>query len=99
MDPVETGLACGSDTAHMNIFGYPPFSLYRGRGAFESMGSGLSMSCNDIAFKCNFAHMDEETRIVKMRRVDRDFDKWGLSLIDVVNGLVVPGYPEHNIKV
>jgi len=21
MDPVETGLACGSDTAHMNIFG------------------------------------------------------------------------------
>jgi 2,3-bisphosphoglycerate-independent phosphoglycerate mutase len=24
MDPVEPGLACGSDTAHMNIFGYPP---------------------------------------------------------------------------
>ena len=25
MDPVETGCACGSDTAHMNIFGYNPF--------------------------------------------------------------------------
>lgn len=25
MDPVETGLACGSDTAHMNIFGFNPF--------------------------------------------------------------------------
>jgi 2,3-bisphosphoglycerate-independent phosphoglycerate mutase len=23
-DPVEPGLACGSDTAHMNIFGYDP---------------------------------------------------------------------------
>jgi len=45
MDPVETGLACGSDTAHMNIFGYPPFTLYRGRGAFESMGAGLKMTC------------------------------------------------------
>ncbi|KAL4460293.1 hypothetical protein ABPG74_000044 [Tetrahymena malaccensis] len=99
MDPVETGLACGSDTAHMNIFGYIPFTLYRGRGAFESMGAGLHMDCSDIAFKCNFAHMEAETRIVKMRRVDRDFDKWGLPLIDYVNGMKVPEYPEHHIKV
>jgi 2,3-bisphosphoglycerate-independent phosphoglycerate mutase len=31
-DPVQSGLACGSDTAHMNIFGYDPFYLYKGRG-------------------------------------------------------------------
>jgi len=31
MDPVETGLACGSDTAHMNIFGYDPFTYYKGK--------------------------------------------------------------------
>lgn len=24
MDPVEAGLACGSDTAHLSIFGYQP---------------------------------------------------------------------------
>lgn len=30
MDPVETGLACGSDTAHLNILGYNPFKEYRG---------------------------------------------------------------------
>lgn len=24
MDPVEPGLACGSDTAHMSILGYDP---------------------------------------------------------------------------
>lgn len=40
MDPVETGLSCGSDTAHMNIFGYNPFKEYRGRGSFETMGAG-----------------------------------------------------------
>lgn len=43
MDPVEPGLACGSDTAHMSIFGYDPRSFYRGRGAFESMGAGIPM--------------------------------------------------------
>ena len=24
LDPVEPGLACGSDTAHLSIFGYDP---------------------------------------------------------------------------
>jgi 2,3-bisphosphoglycerate-independent phosphoglycerate mutase len=45
MDSVEPGLACGSDTAHLSIFGYSPRHFYRGRGAFESMGAGLHMVC------------------------------------------------------
>lgn len=51
MDPVETGLACGSDTAHLSLLGYNPRVYYRGRGAFESMGAGLPMAPGDIAFK------------------------------------------------
>ncbi|XP_058112349.1 uncharacterized protein LOC131255618 isoform X2 [Magnolia sinica] len=51
MDPVEPGLACGSDTAHLSLLGYDPRIYYRGRGAFESMGAGLAMSPGDIAFK------------------------------------------------
>lgn len=30
-DPVEPGLACGSDTAHLSILGYDPRVYYRGR--------------------------------------------------------------------
>lgn len=55
MDPVEVGLGCGSDTAHLSLMGYDPRVYYRGRGAFESMGAGLAMSPGDIAFKvCAF---------------------------------------------
>lgn len=57
MDPVEVGLACGSDTAHLSLLGYDPRVYYRGRGAFESMGAGLAMAPGDIAFKvcaCSF---------------------------------------------
>jgi 2,3-diphosphopglycerate-independent phosphoglycerate mutase len=53
MDPVEVGLGCGSDTAHLSLLGYDPRVYYRGRGAFESMGAGLAMSPGDIAFKVN----------------------------------------------
>lgn len=28
-DPVQSGLGCGSDTAHMSIFGYDPLQLYK----------------------------------------------------------------------
>ena len=73
-DPVQAGLSCGSDTAHMSLFGYNSLSLYNGRGAFEAMGSGLSMEQGvDIAFKCNFAYLNIESGIVERRRVDREF--------------------------
>ena len=61
MDPVEVGLACGSDTAHLSLLGYDPRVYYRGRGAFESMGAGLEMSPGDIAFKVCACPFDSST--------------------------------------
>ena len=96
---MEPGLACGSDTAHMSLFGYDPRHLYRGRGAYESMGAGLSMQPGDIAFKCNFATLDTATGIVLHRRADRRFEEEGPTLCSALNGLSVPGYPQHTISV
>ncbi|KAG2498895.1 hypothetical protein HYH03_003086 [Edaphochlamys debaryana] len=99
MDPVEPGLACGSDTAHMSIFGYEPRIHYRGRGAFESMGAGIAMAPGDIAFKCNFATMDEASGLVTSRRADRHFEHLGPTLCAALDGLPIPGYPEHRVSV
>eukprot|EP00742_Colponemidia_sp_Colp-10_P007098 GILJ01007621.1.p1 GENE.GILJ01007621.1~~GILJ01007621.1.p1 ORF type:complete len:464 (+),score=62.91 GILJ01007621.1:43-1392(+) len=99
MDPVEPGLACGSDTAHMSIFGYDPRLYYKGRGGFESMGAGLYMEKGDIAFKCNFATVDPLTKLVVRRRVDRHFPDWGLPLCDFLNGLKLPSFPDCEVSV
>lgn len=79
MDPVEPGLACGSDTAHLSLFGYEPRKFYRGRGAFESMGAGLEMRAGtDVAFKSNFATLSADGGdLVISRRADRQFDYEG----------------------
>lgn len=61
MDPVEPGLACGSDTAHLSLLGYDPRVYYRGRGAFESMGAGLAMAPGDIAFKVGTPFLEHKT--------------------------------------
>ena len=86
-DPVEAGFSCGSDTAHMSILGYDPFTQFRGRGTFETLGAGLSLLPGQLGFKCNFAYMDSTTSTVTHRRVDRQFDKWGLPLVHYLDGL------------
>ncbi|KAJ4744890.1 hypothetical protein LUZ62_001286 [Rhynchospora pubera] len=99
MDPVEPGLACGSDTAHLSLLGYDPRVYYRGRGAFESMGAGLAMSPGDIAFKSNFATLDENTGIVVSRRADRHFEVEGPILCAALDGLKLPSFPDYEVRV
>ena len=99
LDPVEPGRACGSDTAHMSVFGYDPRVHYRGRGAFESIGAGLSMQPGDIAFKSNFATMDRVTGIVTSRRADRNFEGMGPELCAALDGLKLKDFPDHSISV
>ncbi|KAL2252340.1 uncharacterized protein LOC105167501 [Sesamum indicum] len=99
MDPVEVGLACGSDTAHLSLLGYDPRVYYRGRGAFESMGAGLAMSPGDIAFKSNFATLDEKTGIVTSRRADRHFEEEGPVLCAALDGMKLPNFPQYEVRV
>lgn len=99
MDPVEVGLGCGSDTAHLSLLGYNPRIYYRGRGAFESMGAGLAMLPGDIAFKSNFATLDEKTGIVTSRRADRHFEEEGPILCAALDGMKLPSFPQYEVRV
>ena len=98
MDTFEAGYSCGSDTSHMNLFGYSPVVHYKGRGAFETEGSGLPMEPGDIAFKCNFSYMDPVTKIVQFRRVDREFHRWGLDLVTLLDNIKIPGFEEYTVR-
>jgi 2,3-diphosphopglycerate-independent phosphoglycerate mutase len=99
MDPVEVGLGCGSDTAHLSLMGYDPRVYYRGRGAFESMGAGLAMSPGDIAFKSNFATLDDKSGVVVSRRADRHFEEEGPILCAALDGLKLQSFPEYEVRV
>ena len=59
--------------------------FYTGRGAFETIGAGLSMNPGEIAFKCNFAFVEESTNIVVQRRVDKDFSAEAYELCIYLN--------------
>ncbi|NPV48790.1 MAG: 2,3-bisphosphoglycerate-independent phosphoglycerate mutase [Armatimonadetes bacterium] len=69
LNPISHGRRVGSDTAHMAILGYDPFSNYKGRGPFEAKGVGIDVLPGDLAFRCNFSTV--EGRRVTDRRAGR----------------------------
>ena len=83
MDPIGPGIVAGSDTSHMAIFGVDPHKYYRGRGALEALGTGAYLTEGDVAFRGNFATVDENMRVID-RRAGRKIDE-GEQLVNELN--------------
>jgi 2,3-bisphosphoglycerate-independent phosphoglycerate mutase len=67
MHTIRRGVAPGSDTSHLAIFGYDPEKYYFGRGPFEAMGAGFELKEGDVAFRGNFATVDSHKKIIDRR--------------------------------
>lgn len=87
VDPIAPGVRAGSDTSHLAILGYNPYEVYTGRGPFEAAGLGLELKQDDIAFRCNFATVDENL-VVKDRRAGRITNTEKLA--SVINEIKIP---------
>ena len=74
MDIISPGLPPGSDTASLALLGYDASKVYSGRGALEAIGSGVEVLPGDVAFRCNFATVNEDL-VVLDRRAGRIADE------------------------
>jgi 2,3-bisphosphoglycerate-independent phosphoglycerate mutase len=67
LDPISPGVRPGSDVANMALLGYEPSKYYTGRGALEAIGAGIEVRITDVAFRCNFATVDDDFRVEDRR--------------------------------
>ncbi len=89
MHTIQRGIIPGSDTAHLALFGYDPYTYYRGRGTFEALGAGCSLKKGDVAFRANMGTVDEDL-VVKDRRAGRD--AYNLAeLLRKIDGMEIEG--------
>jgi 2,3-bisphosphoglycerate-independent phosphoglycerate mutase len=56
-----------SDTCHLALLGYEPQKYYLGRGVYEAAGIGMNIKEGDVAFRVNFATVDENLKIIDRR--------------------------------
>lgn len=96
MDPIAPGVRPGSAPSHLALLGYDPFTYYTGRGPFEVAGVGIKMNPEDVAFRCNFATVNDSLTILDRRagRETEGLDKLAASL----NGLKLKCAPEVEVK-
>ena len=58
---VPSGVAPGSDTAILSIFGYDPRTCYTGRSALEAAGMGVMLRPGETSLRVNLCALEGET--------------------------------------
>ncbi len=66
-DAISPGIRAGSDTSHLAILGYNPMEVYTGRGPFEAAGLGMDIKPGEVAWRCNFATVDDDLTVIDRR--------------------------------
>ncbi len=91
--PIAPGVAPESDAAVMSLLGYEPDRYYTGRGPLEALGAGLTLREGyEVAFRGNFATIDEETRRIIDRRVGRSLStEEARRLAEALDGMELMG--------
>ncbi|MHA1848979.1 MAG: 2,3-bisphosphoglycerate-independent phosphoglycerate mutase [Promethearchaeota archaeon] len=96
MDVVAPGTPIGSDLAHLVLFGYDPQLDYPGRGPLEALGVGMKLDPGDVAFRGNFANIDQNFVIVD-RRAGRKIPEAD-EIVDLLNSIKLKDFPDVSIR-
>lgn len=88
MDVLGAGIPVGTDLGHMILFGYG-LEDYPGRGPIEAFGREIELQAGDIAFRSNFATVNDDLCVVDRRsgRIRENTNQ----LAQALNGIEIDG--------
>lgn len=55
---IPPGLETGSAVANMNLLGYDPAKVYKGRAVIEAAGAGIPVQQGNLYIRCNFVTLE-----------------------------------------
>ncbi len=73
---VPDGMAPGSDTANLSIFGYDPARYFTGRAPLEALNMNIELGPNDAAFRCNLVNIENgRMKDYSAEQIETEFTK------------------------
>jgi len=90
VDVIGPGIRPGSDTSHLSILATIHTMYILARGPIEAAGIGLVGKKGDVAFRCNFATVDDKM-VVTDRRAGRIKEPDTTELVKAFEGLTIEG--------
>jgi 2,3-bisphosphoglycerate-independent phosphoglycerate mutase len=101
---VPDGMAPGSDTANLSIFGYDPAKYFTGRAPLEALNMNIELGPNDAAFRCNLVNIDNgQMQDYSADQIDTEFTRIVVkelkNAIDTNDIELYPGISYRNILV
>ncbi len=66
---IPDGIAPGSDTAFLGIFGYDARKTFSGRGPLEAAGCGVPLNPGEIAYRCNIIALEDGEMPLSEKRI------------------------------
>ncbi|MFH1256144.1 MAG: 2,3-bisphosphoglycerate-independent phosphoglycerate mutase [Candidatus Diapherotrites archaeon] len=88
IDVIDKSIYPDSDIAHLALFGLTPEQSKIERGPIEALGIGMDLGKEDVAFRCNFATVNEKMEIIDRRAGRIDGTE---PLVKALNGIEVQG--------
>ena len=58
---IPPGLEVGSAVANLNLLGYDPAKVYKGRAVIEAAGAGIAVQAGNLYIRCNFVALAGES--------------------------------------
>ena len=103
-DPVKPGIVATTVLGTLAILGYDPLNNCVARGVVEALGCGMEIKPGDVAFRGNWATLDEKGKIIDRRagRIREGTKELSTSLCGVKIGDVcvnVGAGTEHRVAV
>jgi 2,3-bisphosphoglycerate-independent phosphoglycerate mutase len=76
----------GSDTSHVALLGYDPYTVYTGRGPIEVAGTGVDLEPGDVSIRCNYCTVSDES-LHLVNRTAGYVREGTVELADAINGI------------